>query len=123
MGTSIWAQPRMKHARNAVRRPRLNRISSCFPRFGYTTAAWDPPKPPGRNLDRVGKVLTTATGFSLSAVTNKESDFANVRGLTALYYEAGQGELLIRNAGDKNYGFALCTRCGFAMSEEKATQS
>jgi hypothetical protein len=91
-----------------------------FPRFGYTTAAWDPPKPPGRNLDRVGKVLTTATGFSLSAVTAKESDFAGVRGLAALYYEAGQGELLIRNAGDENYGFALCTRCGFAMSEEKA---
>jgi hypothetical protein len=90
-----------------------------FPRFGYTTAAWDPPKPPGRNLDRVGKVLTTATGFSLSAVTNRQSDFANVRGLTALYYEAGQGELLIRNAGDENHGFALCTRCGFAMSEEK----
>jgi len=90
-----------------------------FPRFGYTTAAWDPPKPPGRNLDRVGKVLTTATGFSLSAVTAQQSDFAGIRGLTALYYEAGQGELLIRNAGDENHGFALCTRCGFAMSEEK----
>jgi len=94
-----------------------------FPRFGYTTAAWDPPKPPGRNLDRVGKVLTTATGFSLSAVTNEQSDFGNVRGLTALYYEAGQGELLIRNAGDDNHGFALCTRCGFAMSEEKARKA
>jgi DEAD/DEAH box helicase domain-containing protein len=94
-----------------------------FPRFGYTTAAWDPPRPPGRNLDRVGKVLTTATGFSLSAVTNKEPDFGNVHGLTALYYEAGQGELLIRNAGDNNCGFAVCTRCGFAMNEEKASKA
>src|SRR5262249_22699366 len=30
-----------------------------FPRFGYTTAAWDPPKQPGRNLDRVGEVVLT----------------------------------------------------------------
>ena len=94
-----------------------------FPRFGYTTAAWDPPRPPGRNLDRVGKVLTTATGFSLSAVSNTQTDFGNVRSLTALYYEAGQGELLIRNAGDESHGFALCTRCGFAMSEEKARRA
>jgi hypothetical protein len=90
-----------------------------FPRFGYTTAAWDPPKPPGRNIDRVGKVVTTATGFSLKVATNTEADFAGVRGLAAMYYDAGQGELLIRNAGDENHGFALCTRCGFAMSEEK----
>jgi hypothetical protein len=67
--------------------------------------------------------MTTATGFSLSAVTKKETDFGNVRGLSALYYEAGQGELLIRNAGEDNYGFALCTRCGFAMSEEKARKA
>jgi len=96
-----------------------------FPRFGYTTAAWDPPKPPGRNLDRVGEVvLSTAGGFTLSAATKKESNFGDVPGLMASYYEAGAGELLLRNAGGEAWsklglGFALCTRCGFAMSEEK----
>jgi len=96
-----------------------------FPRFGYTTAAWDPPKPPGRNLDRVGEVkLSTARGFTLSAATRKISDFAGIPDLTATYYEAGAGTLLLRNAGGDawsklGYGFAVCTRCGFAMSEEK----
>jgi hypothetical protein len=97
-----------------------------FPRFGYTTAAWDPPKAPGRNLDRVGEVvLTTAGGFALTDATEKDRDFGGIPGLMASYYEAGAGELLIRNAGgdafSKGDGFALCTRCGFAMSEEKPT--
>jgi hypothetical protein len=96
-----------------------------FPRFGYTTAAWDPPKPPGRNLDRVGElVLTTAGGFTLSTATNIEPSFGGIPCLRASYYEAGAGELLIRNAGGDawstlGHGFAVCTRCGFAMSEEK----
>jgi hypothetical protein len=96
-----------------------------FPRFGYTTAAWDPPKPPGRNLDKVGEVvLSTAGGFTLSAATKTDLAFGGIPGLTATYYEAGQGQLLLRNAGGKawsreGHGFAVCTRCGFAMSEEK----
>jgi hypothetical protein len=95
-----------------------------FPRFGYTTAAWDPPKPPGRNLDRVGEVvLSTAGGFNLNNVTRKDSDFGGVARLLARYYEAGEGELLLRNAGGDawnplGYGFVVCTRCGFATSEE-----
>jgi DEAD/DEAH box helicase domain-containing protein len=96
-----------------------------FPRFGYTTAAWDPPKPPGRNLDRVGAVVVRAVGgFSQKAPTKDDSNFAGIRHLRAAYYEAGQGELLLRNAGgaagsEKGHGFALCTRCGFAASEER----
>jgi Lhr-like helicase len=96
-----------------------------FPRFGYTTAAWDPPKPPGRNLDRVGEVvLSTAGGFTLNTATKTEDRFGGVAGLTATYYEAGAGQLLLRNAGGDawskaGHGFAVCTRCGFAMSEEK----
>ena len=96
-----------------------------FPRFGYTTAASEPPKPVGRNLDRVGEVvLSTAGGFTLSDATKKYPDFGGIRGLMAAYYEAGAGELLLRNAGGEarskdGHGFAVCTRCGFAMSEEK----
>src|ERR1022692_2153815 len=100
-----------------------------FPRFGYTTAAWDPPKPPSRNLDRVGKVkLTPAGGFTLSAATKEASNFGGITGLMATYYEAGQGQLLLRNAGGEafselGHGFAVCTRCGFAMSEEKPSNA
>ncbi len=96
-----------------------------FPRFGYTTAAWEPPKPPGRNLDRVGEVvLSTAGGFTLSAATKNDPQFGGVPRLVAKYYEAGDGELLLRNAGgaawDKaGFGFAVCTRCGFSTSEER----
>lgn len=109
--------------------PQSLRQTLMFPRFGYTTAAWDPPRPPGRNLDRVGEVvLSTAGGFTLSAATKKNPDFGGVPGLMAAYYEAGAGELLLRNAGGEawsklGHGFALCTRCGFAMSEEKPSNA
>jgi DEAD/DEAH box helicase domain-containing protein len=95
-----------------------------FPRFGYTTAAWDPPKAPGRKLDRIGKVEVIALGgFSTREATQTAQNFAGIGNLTAAYYEAGQGELLLRNSGGvegglEGYGFAVCTRCGFAMSEE-----
>jgi len=50
-----------------------------FPRFGYTTAAWDPPKPPGRNLDRVGEVVLTTLAGSLSMRPRKtEPEFGGV---------------------------------------------
>jgi hypothetical protein len=95
-----------------------------FPRFGYTTAAWEPPKPPGRQLDRVGEVEVRAVGgFAGKSATKEDPNYAGILGLKASYYEAGQGELLLRNAGGaagthKGHGFAVCTRCGFAMSEE-----
>jgi DEAD/DEAH box helicase domain-containing protein len=94
-----------------------------FPRFGYTTAAWDPPKSPGRRLDRIGEVVVVALdGIAKGDATQQKENFAGVQGLTASYFEAGTGELLYRNAGDGNggqagFGFAVCTRCGFAMSE------
>lgn len=97
-----------------------------FPRFGYSTAAWEPPKPPGRKLDRIGKVETFAlNAFTVGDATEQSSDFAGIPGLTVLYYEAGKGELLYRNAGSgkggKGFGFAVCTRCGYADSERLPT--
>jgi hypothetical protein len=52
-------------------------------------------------------------------------DYGGVRGLKASYFE--DGELLLRNAGGKGWnragcGFAVCTRCGFAMSEDREAQ-
>jgi hypothetical protein len=97
-----------------------------FPRFGYTTAAWDPPKPPGRKLDRIGEVEMFALNeFTVGDATEQSPNFSGIPGLTALYYEAGKGELLYRNAGSgkgrKGFGFAVCTRCGYAESERLAT--
>jgi hypothetical protein len=94
-----------------------------FPRFGYTTAGWEPPKPAGGRLDRVGKVETiAASDFKLTEATEKQPAFGGVAGLNVAYYDGV--ELLIRNAGGDAFsgsgdGFAVCTRCGFAMSEEK----
>jgi len=94
-----------------------------FPRFGYTTAAWAPPKSPGRRLDRIGEVIVVALdGIARGDATAKIDNFGGIQNLTASYFEAGRGELLYRNAGDGNggqegFGFAVCTRCGFAVSE------
>ena len=53
-----------------------------FPRFGYTTAAWDPPKAPGRRLDRIGEVVVIALdGFSTREATQTIQNFAGVQGL------------------------------------------
>jgi DEAD/DEAH box helicase domain-containing protein len=96
-----------------------------FPRFGYTTAAWEPLKQ-GHHLDRVGEVeVTAAGGFTIGSASKELENYASVQGLRASYYE--DGELLLRNAGGKawnqdGHGFAMCTRCGFAMSEERPAQ-
>lgn len=95
-----------------------------FPRFGYTTAAWEPPKPPGRRLDRVGKVsVSSVEDVSLREPTLQEQHFAGVHDLNATYFEADRVHLLLRNAGgpggsERGHGFAVCTRCGFSMSED-----
>ncbi len=53
-----------------------------FPRFGYTTAAWDPPKAPGRRLDRIGEVVVIALdGFSTREATKTIPEFRRGRWL------------------------------------------
>jgi len=97
-----------------------------FPRFGYSTAAWQPPKPPGRQLERVGTVdVRPVSNLATKSPARQEADYAGVPELRASYFEAGAAELLFRNAGgaafsERGQGFAVCTRCGFAMSEEQA---
>lgn len=97
-----------------------------FPRFGYTTAAWEPPKQ-GHHLDRVGEVIVSPAGsFTVGSATQEKLAYAGITGLKASYFE--DAELLLRNAGGPGWdpdghGFALCTRCGFAMSEETANQT
>jgi len=60
-----------------------------FPRFGYTTAAWAPPKSPGRRLDRIGEVVVVALdGIARGDATKRIEDYADIRGLTASYLES-----------------------------------
>ncbi len=88
-----------------------------FPRYGYLTAAWEPLAHRGR-LERVGEMEAYPTGTTFLAQESDEVErFAGLSGLSARYCE--ESELLLRNAGANKLGFAICTRCGFAMSEVK----
>lgn len=94
---------------SSVRRQQL-----MFPRFGYTTAGWEPTRR-GTNLERVGKQMVCPIAFAEHGDEEVIEDFGGIPRLRARYKE--EASLLVRNAGRRNYGFAVCTRCGFAMSE------
>ncbi len=85
-----------------------------FPRFGYTTAGWDK-LPLGTNLERIGEQSVCPTAFVERGGGQVIEDFAGVPKARVDYRE--EAELLVRNNGRRNCGFAICTRCGFAMSE------
>jgi len=87
-----------------------------FPRFGYTTASWEPPRRE-TNLERVGEQTVCPIDFVEGGEVEREEDFAGIPGVAATYKE--EASLLVRNAGRNNYGFAICTRCGFALSENQ----
>lgn len=86
-----------------------------FPRFGFTTAGWETP-PLGTNLERIGEQTVSLTAFAEYGDVEITEEFAGIAGLRATYRK--DTELLVRNAGKNNCGFAICTRCGFSMSEE-----
>lgn len=91
-----------------------------FPRYGYMTAAWEPLVRQGK-LELVGEMEAYPTGTFLPRKSkDEEKRFAGLPELSARYYE--ESELLLRNAGAVQKGFAICTRCGFAMSETKGGQ-
>jgi hypothetical protein len=89
-----------------------------LPRYGFTTAAWDPPKR-GGDLDRVGRIEQATITFTeqprAGADFADDVNFGGVPGLRACYRE--DGELFVYNAGDYGHGFAICTACGYADSE------
>ncbi len=90
-----------------------------FPRYGYTTAVWDPPRVSTDDIERVGHVDTATMAFTVtkSGAANllTEEQFAEIPGFVARYSEGGQ--LLIYNRGENGKGFAVCHRCGYADSE------
>lgn len=85
-----------------------------FPRFGYTTAGWDK-LPLGTNLERIGEQTVCPIAFVEHSEGEETENFAGVPEARIIYRE--EASLLVKNGGHRNYGFAICTRCGFAMSE------
>lgn len=90
-----------------------------FPRFGYTTAGWED-QPLGTNLERVGEQSVCPTAFAERGDGETTEDFGGLQGVRATYRE--DAELLVRNAGRNGSGFAICTKCGFSMSEVERGQ-
>lgn len=84
-----------------------------FPRHGFTTAAWDPPRW-STSVERVGSVEQATITFGQGS-EDIEENFGGIRGLRARHKEAG--EILVYNEGEWDKGFAICTKCGYADSE------
>ncbi|MCS6899870.1 MAG: DEAD/DEAH box helicase [Myxococcales bacterium] len=91
-----------------------------FPRYGFSSAAWDPPCR-STKTERVGSVEKATLSFVRGSSTTVEyKNFAGVSGLRALYRQ--DGEIFVYNEGEYHQGFALCTQCGYAESEYKRGQ-
>ena len=82
-----------------------------FPRFGFSTAAWDRPQFRGSPTPPIGKPEL----LTISRLNNERPDFGGLKGVTARYQE--DGELLVINAGSGERGFAVCLNCGYSESE------
>ena len=98
-------------------------IPYIVPQYGFSSAAWDPPKW-SADPELVGSVETVSATFTPAALEGSGyahiDDFGGVAGLTVSYRE--DGELLIYNRGDKQCGFAICLSCGYSDSEIKPGQ-
>jgi DEAD/DEAH box helicase domain-containing protein len=84
------------------------------PRFGYTTAGWEK-MPLGAHLERIGKQSVCPIDFTEHGGGETLENFGGIPNVRVTYRE--EAELLVRNSGRRGCGFAICTRCGFAMSE------
>jgi hypothetical protein len=95
----------------------IRRGEFLFPRHGFTTAAWDPPRY-GSDFEKVGSVEV----FTLAFENQKGCDqpipnFGSSKRCVATYRNAG--ELFLLNSGEREKGFAICQKCGYAESEVK----
>ena len=87
-----------------------------FPKHGFSTAAWDPPRW-STDVDKVGQVQTASMTFTDLDQLASTDNFGGINGLIAFSKE--EGEILVYNQGDQGYGFALCTKCGYSDSMPK----
>jgi len=99
-----------------------------FPQYGFSSAAWDPPKW-SNDVESVGTAETKTIAFAPHGGPIPElswSDFGDVTGLEARYRE--NGELLVYNSGESaklgelGKGFAICLKCGYADSENSVDE-
>jgi len=89
-----------------------------FPKFGFTTAMWDPPSRVGSDLERVGRQCNQGLKFSSDEQKiTKIENFADIKNLTALYQS--DGEVLATNKGKEGQGFMICLKCGYAESQPR----
>jgi DEAD/DEAH box helicase domain-containing protein len=99
------------------------RFELLFPKYGFSTAAWDPPKAHWADMDLVGETQASTMTFTTGggeADTLTIDPFAGIAGVRVSYRE--DGEILVTNAGDFDQGFAICLACGFADSERTIGQ-
>lgn len=90
-----------------------SKIELLLPRFGYSTAIWDPPTWETEQ-ERIGVTQVLASAFLAGAPSRSDVPFGGLEGATAELYE--NADLLATNGGRNECGFALCTKCGFADS-------
>ena len=88
-----------------------------LPRDGFSSAAWDPPRA-SSDVERVGTTVVASTTFAAAPLAEErcEETFGGITGLMARYLESGK--LLTYNVGENAKGFAICTNCGYSVSEE-----
>ncbi len=94
---------------------KVHKEDLLFPRHGFTSAKWDPPRW-SYDVERVGSVQTATMTFIESEP--EREPFAEIPNLYVLYKE--DGELLVYNKGENGTGFAICTKCGYADSEPES---
>ena len=88
-----------------------NRQDLLFPRFGFSTAAWDRPQFRGSPSPPIGKPEL----LTIARLNNERPDFGGLTGVVARYQE--DGELLVINSGSGGRGFVVCLNCGYSESE------
>lgn len=94
---------------------------TIVPRFGYLCAAWDPPSWSG-DPERVGEVESVADLDMIhQPSTVAISDFGSHKRLQGHFCEGAR--LFAANAGPMGLGFAICTRCGYSVRENKVGQA
>ena len=96
--------------------PQAQRKGLLFPRYGYTTAEWDPPSFQ-KDLDMVGQVAQVSTTFAGGEDDPVPAEVSEVPQLFFRYQSAG--EIVAYNGGEHNNGFAICLNCGYADSEKQ----
>jgi Lhr-like helicase len=85
-------------------------------KHGFSSAAWEPPVR-GTDVERIRSAEPMSLAFRGTGGLNLDtrSDFHGIRHFNLRYRP--DGELLVVNRGEKDLGFAVCLRCGYADSE------